>query len=345
MPVWAHQKWWRDNEAIHEPHYVIVSREKPGLLAYYQSPEKACLGIRTQIRPGRYLARYFGGILTEAERAKMARWQETGVLETDYADPVKYPMAFARTRQEIREVYEHGPDSCMAGGNSWESDAHPCEVYAAGDLAVAYLYNPDNDNAIRARALVWPAKKTFGRVYPTEAVWQSDGFASSEDALAMQNALRNRLLSDGYTDCLRSAFTGARLLRIELDDNKVVMPYLDGGYGVDDDDEHFVMTSRSGTYSCDSTGGYITVEDGRPRCDRCNDPMDEDETFTVYTRASSSGGQWRGIMVRALLQSPHLHLRRLRGNIQRPRFSYRCRRLHLHAGLRRGAPHLLELLR
>jgi hypothetical protein len=288
-PVWYRQQWWGDHVEIWQSHFPLVSREDPKMLSYYQSPEKAAMGVRTRIRPGRYLTKYFREILTEKQIAQMARWQETGTFETDYHDAEAYPLLFATTAKEIRTVYEDGPASCMSGSadNYYCDGWHPSIVYAAGDLAIAYIKEAATGN-IRARALVWPARKIVGRVYPTpDSHWAGDGFASQEDAEAMQHALHNRLLEDGYQDATKTgqtSFNGARLRKIELyRDDRYLMPYLDQGYKVNDCGDHFEM-HQHGDIGADGTEGHIEIEDDRPTCDRCAYRVDEDDLSTVYLR-------------------------------------------------------------
>jgi hypothetical protein len=292
-PVWRHLPFWDDLRNRHASHHVRVSKDTPGMLAYYQTPEKACRGIRTKIRPARYLMKYFSDVLTEKQCAAYGKWQETGALENSYDDAKAYEMAFATTAEDIRRVYENGPHSCMSHrASDFRCDGHhPAEAYAAGNLAIAYLTETAT-GSIRARALVWPEKLALGRVYPTPDNYQKDGFADQTDAEAMQTALKNRLRKLGYDD-KPDGFSGAKLQRIALDgsDDRFLMPYLDHGYGVTDGgDDYFRMRRRNYDYTGDSTGGYITIQDDGTACDRCGDRVDDDETYAVATCAHSGGG-------------------------------------------------------
>jgi len=44
------------------------SSTKPGLVAYYQTPEKRAKGILTPIKPGRFLRKYFSEYLFNSRR-------------------------------------------------------------------------------------------------------------------------------------------------------------------------------------------------------------------------------------------------------------------------------------
>ena len=296
MPVWWSQPWWNTPEAlkVRGDHYVHQSVSDRTLLAYTQDNRKGSLDIQTPIKPGRYLARFFGDILSPMEIAKMAAWQTTGTYETDYNNPEVYPLAFAYEPEAIVEVYKDGPASCMshdecdyrAGGE------HPTMIYGAGDLAIAYLRHHETGKIV-ARALTWPAKKFCGRIYPTPHCWEQDGFESMEASEACQQALEARLRDDGYgfisTDS--RGFNGARLIRHELDVDHVVMPYLDNSYGFNDEGDHLVM-HRNGDYCGDDPDGYVEITPSGEPCDNCGDRVDADEISTVYMRTYR--GQARG---------------------------------------------------
>jgi hypothetical protein len=102
--------------------------------------------------------------------------------------------------------------------DNYDSSCHPVRVYGAGDLAIAYL-EPEKGH-VTARALCWPARKIFGRVYGDDGklipMLESAGFSAI----------------DRHS---KTSFNGAKLLRIE-DDYGFVCPYLDDpNYGVEDD--------------------------------------------------------------------------------------------------------------
>jgi hypothetical protein len=294
LPVWFDMPWWRDNAVIHAEHRVRVSDLDPRQLAYYQSPEKAAIGLRTRLKPGRYLSKYFADILSEKERARMARWQETGALDTDYDNDNLYPFALAKDEDEITEVYEQGPHSCMSGPADDEDGdfegaggRHPATVYAAGDLAIAYL-SDENDKPV-ARALCWPERKVFGRVYPTPDVYTQDGFASRADSEAMQSALTNRMLAMGWHRDNDREFRDARLRKVVLGDSSVLMPYLDNQYTFSDSDDGFVM-SRGG-HSATRTDGTAEYYGNTRGCDRCGGRFDADDMNEVFTSTDDSGGR------------------------------------------------------
>lgn len=118
-------------------------------------------------------------------------------------------VKFARTPDEIELVYRNGPQSCMSHDTGRYSTRgfHPVRVYGAGDLAVAYLPKRRDPNSYSQRALCWPEKKIYSRIYGTGPL---EGF----------------LKSLGFTS---GTFHGAKLLKIPVDgvNNHFVLPYVD----------------------------------------------------------------------------------------------------------------------
>lgn len=300
--VWAAEAWWLV-EVRRPPldrHYVRPAPDDPGTLIYTQSVEKGRRDIQTRIRAGRYLGKYFPG-LTEAFRAHMAAWQTADGTASGFKDERRYPLAFADAPDDIVQVYREGPYSCMSEGEV----AKCVRVYGAGDLAVAYLVDARADGRkVVARALVWPARKVVGRVYPTPHHWRRDGFGSHEDSESCAEALALRLRAEGYAEDGpvhgHTGFDGARLLRlsstgrvVDADARVVVMPYLDGDYRFreadpGEDPAYLRLTTDDCSPRGDSTSGvyrfedvydddydYDDDEDDRSVCGRCGGRIDD----------------------------------------------------------------------
>jgi hypothetical protein len=297
--VWAGEKWWLD-ASVKADHFVCVSRQDPTLLSYVQSAEKGMRGVRTPIKPGRYLKKFFGDVLSEKEIAYYAQWQSTGSKPCVY-DHIQ--MQLATTPDDIESVYIRGPYSCMSSKSYRATkDVHPSRVYGAGDLAIAYLEWPEgetqgSDTAIFARALCWPEKKVFGRVYPSIDFWQRDGWESRDAAEQARDALTSKLRAAGYEPVAagRKSFDGARLQKIRIKGStSYVMPYLDSGYGISDDDRCFRMASEGGRGSsrADNTDGTIDLDDRGDVyvCAHCEDEVeDTDYLSPVVTHLSTRG--------------------------------------------------------
>lgn len=242
------------------------------------------------IKPGRYLTKFFAGVLSEREIAFYAAWQSTGSKGSEWTDAARYPMTFASSSADIVSVYERGPQSCMKGMSC-------VSVYGAGDLAIAYLTKgEDAGGQVLARALVWPDKKVIGRVYPSGSHWPAEGFVSETASVACGQALMARLIAEGYhADTTSRGFNGARLTQEDEGDGCYAMPYLDHSYMVTDTGDYFEM-NQHGDLLADTTDGRLRVEeeeeDTRWRCDRCGDAMDEADTAAVYTRWNADDGPY-----------------------------------------------------
>lgn len=229
-------------------------------------------GRRRRIRPARYLKSWCG--LAESDARERAKEYALASLPDPWDSSISndrgcdYSMSnspspnssvpngaaankgrpaptlqFASTPEEIVEVYRAGPHSCIA---DFPPEVHPARVYGAGDLAVAWL----GDGARTwARALVWPARRVYGRVYPADVYHLVDGYRNKREARAVAAALERRLRAAGYrpdrkvdappgmrsTPPLRfyAGFEGARLLVVGAGAPDLwLMPPLDHGYEV-----------------------------------------------------------------------------------------------------------------
>ena len=242
MPLWKNEYFWRVNENRHCYHFVHVSEADPTLLCYTENKDKGERDIQTSIKPGRYLTRYFKNVLTAKEIAFYATWQVAGARPKSELSELE--LKFALTPDEIANVYDRGPLSCMDSRHYHNKD-NPVRLYGAGDLAIAYLEGTppmrSSVHNVLARCLVWPDKKVASRVYPTTAKWQPDGWPSplaSEDA---HWALRDKLKEQGYLFPEEGgSFEGAKLLT-RSKAGTYDFPYLDGGYKLKNASPYIVM--------------------------------------------------------------------------------------------------------
>lgn len=246
--AWDKHEFWRFRSDELCRHFTHVSQKNPELIAYTVDETKGKLDIQTPMKPGAYLQRFFPE-LSQQEIKNLCELHRTYISETDASN---YELKLATTPEEIVEVYNNGPESCMHGDRS-------VRVYGAGDLAIAHY---ESNDSVRARALCWPSKKVYGRVYPGEC-----------DGGREHHILVKLLDAAGYRKGDGRSFNGAKLKKIDSIHGGWVMPYLDWSYGVDDHGDHFVM-SNNPDHDCQETSGYIQ---GRERyyCDRCEDNCDE----------------------------------------------------------------------
>jgi hypothetical protein len=271
---WSNLPFWRDNRDIWADLFPYVSDDDPTMIAFTASPEDGERDRQTRTRPGRFLSRFFQGVLTPKQIAYYAEWWTNGGAP-DVVEGKN--VRFASEPLDIAQVYrECVATSCMDSGHFDDDHDSPVRIYGAGDLQLAYLVEDDGDEeTISARALVWKEKKVLGRVYPEPY----NGNAGER--------LRSFFELAGYTSLYANSdgFEGARLLKIPKG-RSYVMPYLDVGYGVDrNDDPKFWRMCRHADYACDSTDGLLEPEDYY-ECERCGESVDEDDLGAVITSVS-----------------------------------------------------------
>lgn len=239
-------------------HYAHVSAVDPNMIAFTENDEKGERDIQTRMRPGRYLAKYYP-TLTPQQVEAYVHWFRTGQQPPP---PDHGPLTITR---DFVGVYNlpGGPGSCMAGKDC-------VRVYDAGDLQIAHV-------AHHSRAIVWPDRKVWGRVYAHTVDGERD--------------LTCKLRDLGYKPIEESdeGFNGARILKIE-EHGTFVMPYVDRCYGVDDAGDHFVLNDCDPEYGCGNTSGYLGEPIPIITCGDCGEQVPEDEARWVY-RTWPNGGE------------------------------------------------------
>lgn len=315
QPVWVNERWWVRNSHIHRRHFTHISLEDPTMVAYTEDDRKGEADRQTRLRPGRYLKKFFGHILSHQEiefysqwmatGARPPRWQDLGDVKITNNDP-----------DMVEDVYRNGPQSCM-------TDTSAVRVYSGGDLELAYLErSPSMPTGVRrfvARAIVWPEKKAFGRVYPSPDNYHRDGYEDREAAEEVSQHLINQLRRMGYTsigeqrDCLH----GAKIPMYYVGDGAFAMPYIDSGYGVypDWETKKFVFhyndgrAKPSGFDDAESTSGAVrftipshidrntlpVMADSDLRapgytCDECDDEVDAEDIRVVHNPRNNENG-------------------------------------------------------
>lgn len=254
---WQAAPWWQGSEAARD-HYAHMAKDG-ARIAFTESAEKGAADSQLVLSGTKYLARYFSNVLAPHDIAQIGL--QIGAES--------FHVQFSDCADMFEKVYtEGGIPSCMAhDADDYSSEFHPVRVYAAGDLQIAWVESPESDEenfSILARAVVWPAKKTYTRIYYNS----SDNNAKMIKALADLGYRKNE-----------HGFTGARLRRKESRRGGFVAPYIDCQNCVTDDGEYLII-DPNGEMNCDNTNGLV---DGGSRysCERCGDGMDEDDSYTV----------------------------------------------------------------
>lgn len=253
-----------------DSHFAHCAKKSPDLIAYTKDAAKGAADKQSLISIESYVALVAADWPDDSKAALIK-------LQQDHAAAHCSPLKFARTPDEIESVYTnydddagHVANSCMryeARQFASRVDGrpfHPVRVYGAGDLAIAYLANEDGETI--ARALVWPEKKIYSRLYCGE-----------------NSTLARLLKAQGYEGAGyyhgRRSMSGARLLRVESDCGELVAPYLDEVGTVQDCGEYLRI---GGDINAQNTNGLC---DSTPRffCEHCGESCDEDVARLVFT--------------------------------------------------------------
>lgn len=125
---------------------------------------------------------------------------------------IRHEFKIAKTAKEIIEVYRVGPPSCMKGSKA-------VGAYEGPDLAVAYMQNKKTKEIV-ARAVVWPKKRLYFRVY------------GKERKLYYKLKLENSLHRRGYKN---GRLAGARI------NQKYGVPAIDGCHGYNKRGQYIVI--------------------------------------------------------------------------------------------------------
>lgn len=240
LPTWAADPDWiklLDKNKEYADHFVHRSAKDPDQVAYTPD-EKAGQGDK-QVRttPARYFEKHLSSVKPELIKKWLSlhRKAMTGDI-----------VHMATTQEEVRRVYERGPDSCMKGAPnrffSHKGAQHPAEAYIGGDLALAYVEHKGT-NQITARALVWPKMKRYGRVYGSES-----------------NVLNDFFAAEGWSS---ERMDGAKLARIQIPDsygtNLFLMPYMDSPNDRLAVEDGNIVIRQNGPIGGGTTSGYIQL--------------------------------------------------------------------------------------
>ena len=241
---WASADWYR-NSPEGKGHFAHVSIEDPSKIAFTPNERFGREDRQLRMKPGKYLRKYFGKILAETEITEFAR---------SYAAlNEKVELQLAETADEIVRVYTDGPRSCMSSSDS-------VRMYAGHGLAVAYVAGKDGDPT--GRAVCWPEKLVFSRIYGDDS------------------RLRASLMRAGYhPQGPDHSFVGAQLTLEAADGEGYVCPWLDFNCSQVDADRgsETLRVTRGGEYDAQQISGVI----GGIFCERCESHGNSDDCFSV----------------------------------------------------------------
>ncbi len=201
---WARQIWYYP---VRE-HYVHICLTDPTMVSFTICSLHGAEDRKTTMRAGKYLRRYYPQ-LGDIDISKYCATFKS----------VSRKLRLATTREEIRDVYLDGPNSCMSYDFP-DLDAHPCEMYASGDLGIFYIENPSSQISRGANRV---AARCLARIDKPEHIALSTAYGDYE---TLQAVLRN----EGIPQENGLHFEGARLLREEVADDVYLCPYVDAHY-------------------------------------------------------------------------------------------------------------------
>lgn len=249
----------------HPEHFAHMSIKQPGLIAYTETPEKGIADRQTTIRPGRYLEQFYPDI------PKAIRDRHCGACSADFQ-----MLHVTIDPSEIEAIYtaKDAPQSCMSHGlDDYSGHCHPVRVYGGqySDLALAYCGDLDQ-GVIKARAIVWPDKKRYGRLYGHEsllvALLQADGWSSG----SMKGARIAAISDDNGSGWIMPYVDEIPTARLTSDRKSFIL-----GEGSTVTTETCGVTNKQPDYdfTCDMCNGRFTDDDyaGDGLCNDCDDHM------------------------------------------------------------------------
>jgi hypothetical protein len=243
-------------------HFLHLAKKKPGFVSYTKDHVMGEKNRRTSCSALVYLSRYFPNIEDHIHD------------EIVNAANIAVSVKFATTPEEITKVYRNYDDDVQPVANSCmryafnDLPCHPCSIYGAGDLAIAYLVNNSGDTT--HRCLCWPEKKLYSRVFANGGALH----CALKDLGYQKTAYYNDISTIGEA-CYYGTFEGARLLKIPHN-GTYIMPYIDEKIGVSIG-EKFIILTRNGDYEASETTGLLVYEepDDDEGCD--DEEPDDDE--------------------------------------------------------------------
>jgi hypothetical protein len=242
--------------------YHLAVSKSGDLISHYSDREKFMRGIRTPIKPGRWLAKVIHGS-TARDCEAFAAW-----FSTEYVSQ----LHFTTDASQIVDVYDNSPfGSCMQRSHgSIRTSLHPCIVYADNSkISLAYLTNGNGEYV--ARCLVNTSTMAASKIYG--------------DNPKMLQALNAANYSQG-----NGALSGCAIKKIDIGGDRWLMPYIDAHYrgsgaaSVEEcGDEFRICEPGDGEYYVGETCGYIEQTSSLASCDRCGAYIrDSEDAYTTY---------------------------------------------------------------
>lgn len=252
---------------ITETPHLATKGSNAGKVAYTESHAKGEADVQSVMKPGKYLRRVLKNQdLNDRQLKEM-------VAELQGAANIE--VKTTRDPDVAKWVYLNGPDSCMSKGEERFDETHdldgawrhPIEALffadGSGDVELAYI---EANGRAAARVLTNAESKLSVCVYCAD--WMPSARHALGDWLSENDY--------GHDD---DALLGIRIPRIELQNNRILSPYIDGGgQGIDLD----TMTI-GGDWRAEYTDGFVDPDNAQnTECRNCEDRFDEDDMTFVH---------------------------------------------------------------
>lgn len=259
---WHNESWFQESPYA-DLHMLHISENNPANVAFCENYDKFQRNLYTSVKPGRYLTRFFGDVLSEGD---IRRWAEKCASR---ALPAELHFIAHDDKQGWIGVYRDGPASCMSQQKCVHVYAHAHSV-----LRLAFL---QQGASITARCIVREDTdpKQYIRVYPN---------TDSAENQMWHSRLKDMLEDRGY---VHGNMQGV-LLDVEEDGDEYTVPYIDSGNTSRSrccvalfikNGMEFLRIGSDGTEAC-STSGTMTLYEGE-ECSECGDHYPDDEIHYV----------------------------------------------------------------
>lgn len=291
-PLWMDKEWlkktlegfggsyvesWFDRMLADEAsndRFVHVAPDDPTKVEYIRTAAEGLYGRYSRDTTLNYLDHYYGRDLQNS-----MFWAIAGAVVAEVDDTLD--VYFETERDGILDLYQNGPDSCMAHSDeSYEAGRNPTYVYATSDFAIAWLGpkdisdEDDRFDRVSARVVTSPDRKVFANSYGDPV---------------LRKALEYRLIGMGYRQSIAfQDWKGVRFLAApDGPQNRYIFPYLDirgGGVVLGRDKKHLVYVEdgdRASDGGClylswkqcatEDCEGLISIADHNEYCHECRE--------------------------------------------------------------------------
>ena len=225
---------------------------------------------RTQIKPGKFFRMLFKEDVTDQQIEGLVEKFKAYFSEKTYTlhhgkDRQSFLHAYTSPRGtdhmfDTGSAYKRMCDSCMRyDADHFDLETHPVEAFASGDWGIFWV--EDQFGKICARVTYYDKPDSLKQLGPI--------YATSEQSLEF---LKGELESRGdCTSVYRGDWEGARILKIECGDDKVIGPYFDMHSTLSVDGNYLRLDDR-GPIEHDHEGTYNLTN---RHCDCCSRGVSE----------------------------------------------------------------------